>query len=80
MALGDDGFVRPRETRTRTLLTELKTDKEGLYSVIVSPDQARLTNAGVRGMLHECPVPHVAATDGEGQRHVEKDAPDATRL
>ncbi|MFC1759005.1 WD40 repeat domain-containing protein, partial [Planctomycetota bacterium] len=78
-AVGDDGFVRYWETRTHTLLAESKTDKEGLYSVVFTPDQTRVVTGGVRGVLHECPVPHVAATDGAGQRHVGEDAADATR-
>ncbi|MCA9145987.1 MAG: WD40 repeat domain-containing protein [Planctomycetales bacterium] len=78
-AVGDDGFVRIWETRTYTLLTESKTDKEGLYSVVFAPDRTHVITGGVRGVLHSCPVPHVATTDPATQRQVEQDSPDATR-
>lgn len=76
-AVGDDGIVRCWETRTYTLLAESKTDPEGLYSVAFTPEQTHVVTGGVRGVLHACPVPHVAATNAADRQRGEKDKSDA---
>ena len=79
VAVGDDGFVRFWNTKTHELLAESKTDKEGLYSVVFTPDQTRVITGGVRGKLYECPVPHLDAKDGASQRNFDQEAVDAPR-
>ena len=60
-AVADDGFVRFWSTKTDKLLLELKADKEGLYSVVFTPDQTTVLTGGVGGRIYECPVPKLDA-------------------
>lgn len=60
-AVGDDGFVRFWNTETYELVGEFKVDKEGLYSVVFTPDQANVLTGGVRGKIYACPVPKIDA-------------------
>ena len=60
-AVADDGFVRIWNAESHEMLLELKADKEGLYSVVFTPDQNSVLTAGVRGRVYECPVPKLSA-------------------
>ena len=59
-AVADDGFVRLWNAKSHEMLHEMKADKEGLYSVVFTPDQNSVLTAGVRGKVYECPVPKLS--------------------
>jgi WD40 repeat protein len=56
-AVADDGFLRFWNAKTHQLLLESKADKEGLYTVVFTPDEKSVLTGGVRGKVFECPVP-----------------------
>ena len=60
-AVADDGFVRIWNAKSHEMLLEMKADKEGLYSVVFTPDQTSVLVGGVRGKVFECPLPKVGA-------------------
>lgn len=60
-AVADDGFVRFWHAKTLDLLLEAKVDKEGLYSVVFTPQQSSVLTGGIRGTVMEFPAPKLGA-------------------